>query len=52
MDEYVGLPKEHSKVIIPLCWNNFSAILTSIENTNLLNGNAADLEAECAAYES
>ena len=41
MDEYVGLPKEH-----PESYYSFKP-----ENTNILNGNAADLDAECARYE-
>ena len=33
-------------------WNNFfSHIDIKPENTNILNGNAADLDAECARYE-
>src|SRR5574344_6362 len=53
MDEYVGLPKEHSESYHSFMWNNFfSHIDINPENTNLLNGNAADLEAECAAYEA
>ena len=37
MDEYVGLPQDHPEI--------------KPENTNILNGNAEDLEAECARYE-
>ena len=34
-------------------WNNFfSHIDIKPENVNILNGNAEDLEAECAAYEA
>ena len=52
MDEYVGLPKEHPQSYYSFMWNNFfSHIDIKAENTNLLNGNAADLDAECARYE-
>lgn len=53
MDEYVGLPKEHSESYYSFMWNNFfSHVDITRENVNLLNGNAANLEAECARYES
>ena len=52
MDEYVGLPKEHPESYYSFMWNNFfSHIDIKPENTNILNGNAADLDAECACYE-
>ena len=52
MDEYVGLPKEHPESYYSFMWNNFfSHIDIKPENTNILNGNAADLDAECARYE-
>ena len=52
MDEYVGLPKEHPESYHSFMWNNFfSHIDIQPENVNILNGNAADLNAECAAYE-
>ena len=52
MDEYVGLPKEHPESYYSFMWNNFfSHIDIKPENTNILNGNAADLNAECARYE-
>ena len=52
MDEYVGLPKEHPESYYSFMWNNFfSHIDIKPENTNILNGNAPDLEAECARYE-
>jgi glucosamine-6-phosphate deaminase len=52
MDEYVGLPKEHPESYYSFMWNNFFKH-TDIreENVNILNGNAEDLVAECAAYE-
>ena len=52
MDEYVNLPEEH-----PESYHSFmntylfSHIDIQKENINLLNGNAGDLEAECARYE-
>jgi glucosamine-6-phosphate deaminase len=53
MDEYVGLPKEHPESYYSFMWNNFfSHIDIRPENTHILNGNAADLEAECARYEA
>lgn len=52
MDEYVGLPEEHPESYHSFMWNNFfSHIDIKPENTNILNGNAADLDAECARYE-
>ena len=52
MDEYVGLPKEHPESYYSFMWNNFfNHIDINPENTNILNGNAADLDAECARYE-
>ena len=53
MDEYVGLPKEHPESYHSFMWNNFfSHIDIKKENVNILNGNAVDLEAECASYEA
>ena len=53
MDEYVGLPKEHPESYHSFMWNNFfSHIDIKKENVNILNGNAADLDAECADYEA
>ena len=52
MDEYVGLPEEHPESYHSFMWNNFfSHIDIKPENVHILNGNATDLEAECAAYE-
>lgn len=52
MDEYVGLPEEHPESYHSFMWNNFfSHIDIKPENVNILNGNAADVEAECRAYE-
>jgi glucosamine-6-phosphate deaminase len=53
MDEYVGLPENHSESYYSFMWNNFFSHIDILpENTNLLNGNAQDLNAECEAYEA
>lgn len=53
MDEYVGIPKQHEQSYYTFMWNNFfSQIDIKPQNVNILNGNAADLDAECAAYEA
>ena len=53
MDEYVGLPNEHPESYYSFMWNNFfSHIDIKPVNTNILNGNAADLDAECARFEA
>lgn len=52
MDEYVGLPKNHPETYYAFMWNNFFSHIDILpENANILDGNAADLIAECAAYE-
>ena len=53
MDEYVNLPKNHPESYHSFMWNNlFSHVDIKEENVNILNGNAPDLEAECANYEA
>ena len=53
MDEYVGLPEEHPESYHSFMWSNFfNHINIKKENVHILNGNAEDLEAECAAYEA
>jgi len=53
MDEYVGIPREHPESYHSFMWNNFfSHIDIQPQNVNILNGNAPDLEAECADYEA
>jgi len=53
MDEYVGIPKDHPQSYHTFMWTNFfSHIDIKAENVHILNGNAPDLEAECAAYEA
>lgn len=52
MDEYVGLPEEHPQSYHYFMWSNFfSHIDIPKENVNILDGNAKDLDAECALYE-
>ncbi|MHC4498474.1 MAG: glucosamine-6-phosphate deaminase [Planctomycetota bacterium] len=53
MDEYVNLPEDHPESYHSFMWDNFfSHIDIPKENVNILNGNAPDLEAECASYEA
>ncbi|MDR3251709.1 MAG: glucosamine-6-phosphate deaminase [Tannerella sp.] len=53
MDEYVGIPREHPESYHSFMWNNFFHHIDIQEkNVNILNGNADDLEAECASYEA
>ncbi|KAL8211936.1 UNVERIFIED_CONTAM: Glucosamine-6-phosphate isomerase 1 [Gekko kuhli] len=53
MDEYVGLPRDHPESYHSFMWNNFfKHIDISAENTHILDGNAADLQAECEAFEA
>lgn len=52
MDEYVGLPESHPESYHSFMYNNFfNHIDIPRENIHILNGNAKDLEAECADYE-
>ncbi len=52
MDEYVGLPEDHTESYHSFMWNNFfKHIDIKPENVNILNGNAEDPEAECVRYE-
>ena len=52
MDEYVALPRDHKESYHSFMWNNFfSHIDVNPKNVHILNGNADDLDAECAAYE-
>ena len=52
MDEYVGLPEEHPESYHSfMATNLFNHIDCPKENIHILNGNAEDLEAECAHYE-
>ena len=52
MDEYVGLPESHPESYHSFMHHNlFDHIDEPKENIHILNGNAKDVEAECAAYE-
>ena len=52
MDEYVGLPESHPESYHSFMRRNlFDHIDCPAENIHILNGNAPDLEAECAHYE-
>jgi len=52
MDEYVGLPRDHPESYHSFMWMNFFRHIDIIPaNVHLLDGNAADLQAECEAYE-
>jgi glucosamine-6-phosphate deaminase len=53
MDEYVGIAKDHEQSYYTFMWSNFFSHIDILpENTNILNGNSEDLEAECDAYEA
>lgn len=53
MDEYVGLPVDHPESYHSFMWNNFfSHIDIPAENVNILDGNATDLQTECARFEA
>ncbi|HLP14980.1 MAG TPA: glucosamine-6-phosphate deaminase [Bacteroidota bacterium] len=53
MDEYVGLPEDHPESYHSFMWNNFfSHIDINRNNVNILNGNAKDVDKECARYEA
>ncbi|MBP5730436.1 MAG: glucosamine-6-phosphate deaminase [Clostridia bacterium] len=52
MDEYIGLPREHEQSYWKFMHDNlFDHIDIDPDNVNILNGMAADPEAECARYE-
>ena len=52
MDEYASLPEEHPESYHSFMYKHFfSHVDIKPSNVHLLNGNALDLEAECAAYE-
>src|SRR5438309_2348622 len=53
MDEYVGLPEEHPESYHSFMQTNlFKHIDIKKDKINILNGNAKDLDGECAAYEA
>lgn len=52
MDEYVGLPEDHSESYHTFMWKHlFSHIDINPQNVHIPNGNAEDLLQECADYE-
>ena len=52
MDEYRGIPRDHEQSYYTFMWTNFfSHIDIPAENTNILDGNAPDAEAECRRFE-
>ena len=52
MDEYVGLDENHTESYHYFMFDNlFNHVDIPKENINILNGNAKDLEKECADYE-
>ena len=52
MDEYVGLPEDHPESYHTFMRRHFfEHVDVEPHNIHILNGNAPDLEAECAAYE-
>lgn len=52
MDEYVGIPEDHPQSYHTFMKENFfSHVDLQPQNIHLLDGNAADLEQECADYE-
>lgn len=52
MDEYVGIPRTHPQSYYAFMWENLLGhIDIDRKNTHILDGNAADLNAECADYE-
>ncbi|MDE6486830.1 MAG: glucosamine-6-phosphate deaminase [Muribaculaceae bacterium] len=53
MDEYCGIPRDHSESYHTFMWTNFfSHIDIPAENVNILDGNAPDVAAECARFEA
>jgi len=52
MDEYVGIPRDHSESYHTFMFKNlFSHIDIDPKNTHILDGNAPDLYKECENYE-
>lgn len=52
MDEYVGLDRDHPESYHSFMWENlFKHIDIHPDNVNILDGNAENLEKECADYE-
>ncbi|RLC46120.1 MAG: glucosamine-6-phosphate deaminase [Candidatus Cloacimonadota bacterium] len=52
MDEYIGIPENHPQSYHSFMWKHlFNHIDIPENNVNIPNGNAIDLEFECAEYE-
>ncbi|GKT41205.1 glucosamine-6-phosphate isomerase 1 [Colletotrichum spaethianum] len=52
MDEYVGLPQTHPESYHSFMFHHFfSHVNIKPENVHILDGNAPDLDSECAAFE-
>jgi glucosamine-6-phosphate deaminase len=52
MDEYIGLPEDHPQSYHAFMWDHlFSLVDIPREQVHIPNGNAPDIEAECASYE-
>lgn len=52
MDEYIGLPKEHSQSYYTFMQENlFKHVDIDANNINIPDGNAKDIKHECIAYE-
>lgn len=52
MDEYVGLPKDHPESYHSFMFKHFfDHVDVPKENINILDGNAKDIDLECAQYE-
>jgi len=52
MDEYCGIPRNHSESYHSFMWNNFFSHIDILpENVNILDGNAPEPVAECARFE-
>ncbi|GAA5815754.1 Glucosamine-6-phosphate isomerase 1 [Mucor flavus] len=53
MDEYVGLPRDHSESYHSFMWNNlFKHVDINPSNVHILDGNAPDLDEECKKFEA
>lgn len=53
MDEYVGIPEDHAQSYHTFMRKHlFDHVDIPRANVNILDGNAKDLDAECAAYEA
>ena len=53
MDEYVGIPEDHSESYHSFMYDNlFNHIDIPKENINILDGNASDLDKVCTDYEA